>query len=333
MVLQTLKKVLAAVILSCCNGCNAEPAVPAPSALCGVLYINEFMASNSRTVRDEAGDYDDWGELFNAGDRPVNLRGAFLTDNLSVPMKWSFPDTVIPAGGFLLIWADGEYREGPLHTSFKLDAGNGEQLGLFVTDGDHLFRVDTLSFGPQSQDVSCGRIPDGGGWRYLTVPTPGRANCSGVSPLQGRLFLNEFMASNQSIVADEAGEFDDWIEIYNADSLPIRLTGIYLTDDLRVPDKWPFPDTCIRPHSYMLIWADTEASEGPLHASFNLAAARGEQLGLYESMSGHALVIDSLTFGPQHPDTSYGRYPDAGSEWQFMPSPSPRAPNRSGKGR
>ena len=37
------------------------------------------------------------------------------------------------------------------------------------------------------------------------------------------LFINEFMASNDSTIADEAGEYDDWIEVYNGDDDPVWL--------------------------------------------------------------------------------------------------------------
>lgn len=83
------------------------------SQLRGVIFINEFMASNASTVIDENGDYDDWIELFNTADSVVNLGGMYLTDDISVRTKWKIPDTTIAAGGFLLFWADKEVNEVP----------------------------------------------------------------------------------------------------------------------------------------------------------------------------------------------------------------------------
>jgi hypothetical protein len=309
------------------GGCNAEPATPAKSPLSGVLFINEFMASNKKTITDEFGQYPDWVELYNAGDTGIDLRVMYLTDDLSRPMKWTFPDTVIPAHGYVIVWCDGAYRQGSLHASFKLGI-EGEQIGLYATDGDHLFFVDTLTFGQQRTDTSWGRIPDGGSdWRFLSVPTPGSANSAGVSTLRGTLFVNEFMANNQTTIPDEAGDYDDWVELYNVDTTSISLANLYLTDDLTSEKKWSFPDTVIAADGYLLVWADNETGEGPLHASFNLGAAAGEQLGLFESSGTHVLVVDTLTFGPQKPDTSYGRIPDAGDDWEFLSSPTPRASN------
>lgn len=312
------------------GGCSAETAVPVKSPLAGVLFINELMASNKSTVPDEHGDYADWVELYNGSDAPVNLRSFYLTDDLTKPMKWAFPDTAIPARGYLVLWADAEYRQGALHTSFRLDAETGEQLGLYSTDGDRVFLVDTLSFGPQFSDTSWGRLPDGDdNWQFLAVPTPGAANSSGLSGLHGRLFINEFMASNRSTIADENGDYDDWVELYNATDSVLRLSAMRLTDDLARPAKWTVPDTVIPARGFLLIWADGEESEGPLHASFNLGAAQGEELGLFEAFGIHSLLVDSVRFGPQSTDTSYGRLPDGDDDWQSMPRPSPRAANRA----
>ncbi|MBN2093016.1 CotH kinase family protein [candidate division KSB1 bacterium] len=137
------------------------------------IYINEFMAANKKVFADEAGEYDDWIELYNDSTAAISLSGYYLTDNLNSPQKWAFAENyTIPAHGFLLIWADDGSVPGTLHANFKLDA-DGEQLGLF--DG---FRfIDSLSFGNQAQDISCGRFPDGAdSWLSLAMATPGSNN-------------------------------------------------------------------------------------------------------------------------------------------------------------
>jgi hypothetical protein len=316
-------------LLCVVGGCTAEPAGFRQSPWAGVLYINEFMASNNSTVADEFGDYADWIEIHNAGAEAVSLHGMYLTDNLANPTKWAFPDTIVQPGGYILVWADAAYRQGPLHASFRLDAGDGEQLGLFAADGDRVYFVDTLSFGTQRTDTSYGRLPDGGQWTEMAFPTPGAANISGESGWRGRLFINEFLADNDATVADEAGDFDDWVELYNATDSAVGLAGWYLTDDLRTPRAWQFPDVSIPAHGFLLVWCDNEPAEGPLHATFSLAAAAGEQLGLFAPSGAHALAVDTLSFGHQGTDTSYGRLPDGG-EWQLFTSPTP---GRSNSGR
>ncbi len=141
------------------------------------LVINEFLAANTSINTDEAGEYDDWVELYNAGDAAVLLDGMYLSDNLTDPQKWAFPAGVsIPAGGYLLIWCDGQPGQGALHTSFKL-AREGEELGLFDSDANGNVALDTLTFGLQSDNISYGRTPDGGSaWVFFTTPTPGGSN-------------------------------------------------------------------------------------------------------------------------------------------------------------
>ncbi len=318
------------VLLVGVSGCSAEPAGYRQSPFAGILYINEFMASNQTTIADEFGDYADWVEVHNAGTTPIRLRGMYLTDNLANPSKWSFPDTVIAPGGYLLVWCDGEYRQGALHASFRLSA-DGEQLGLFAAQGDRVSFVDTLTFGPQRTDTSWGRLPDGGQWTELPYPTPGDRNITGESPWRGTVYINELLADNDGVNTDEHGDFDDWVEIYNAGDSAVRLGGWFLTDDLSRPRCWTFPDTLIRPGGFLLVWCDDEPEQGPLHATLNLAAVRGEQLGLYSPLGRHALAVDTLSFGPQRTDTSWGRVPDGGGQWQFLARPSPGRSNQSGR--
>lgn len=317
-----------ACVLVGIQGCTAAPRTPGMSPLAGKLFINEFMASNASVAADENGEYDDWIELYNASDKAVSLSGLYLTDDLAATTRWPLPNQTIPASGHLLVWADGECDQGALHASFKLKADPGEQIGLYATEWDEALIVDTLSFGRQGRDTAYGRIPDGGRWQYLTIPTPDAENTTALSEYSGTLFINEFMAANSRTLADEAGDYDDWIELYNSGDAAVSLKGLYLTDDLAAPEKWSFPDTAIPGGGYLLVWADDETTEGPLHAAFNLAAALGEQLGLYSPYGRYVLLIDTLSFGPQRRDTSYGRLPDGGEDWQFLSTPTPRAPNQ-----
>lgn len=140
------------------------------------LVINELMASNSSTIQDESGSYPDWLEIYNGGDSEVNMSGYFLTDNLSRKDKWAFPDTTISPKGFLLVWADNDEEEGPMHASFKLSKA-GEDAGLFKKEGDSFVTVDAFTFGEQTTDVSYGRQTDGSDV-FITFenPTPGTSN-------------------------------------------------------------------------------------------------------------------------------------------------------------
>ncbi|MEO0226394.1 MAG: hypothetical protein ABIL05_05530, partial [candidate division WOR-3 bacterium] len=83
----------------------------------------------------------------------------------------------ITAGGFLIFWADNEPSEGVLHTNFRLDATNGEGIGLYDTDENEQRLIDARAFEPQKCDTSYGRYPDGeNNWQFFSKPTPGKAN-------------------------------------------------------------------------------------------------------------------------------------------------------------
>lgn len=132
------------------------------------VVINEVMASNSNTASDEAGEYDDWIELYNNNDTEMNLGGYTLSDNAANPYKWYLPEnTIIPAKGYLIIWADEDKSQGAQHASFKLSA-SGEQLAFYNIEGN---RVDAVDFGAQEEDKGFARIPNGSGDFVIKSPT------------------------------------------------------------------------------------------------------------------------------------------------------------------
>ncbi len=136
------------------------------------LFINEFMASNDAVIADEAGDYDDWIELYNGSGAAIELSGFYLSDDANNPTKWALPDITLPVGDFLLVWADDEEDEGDLHTNFKLSA-SGEEIILANSFGSV---IDYVSFGPQETDEAVGRLPNGTGIMQAVTPTPGASN-------------------------------------------------------------------------------------------------------------------------------------------------------------
>ncbi len=151
-----------------------------------------------------------------------------------------------------------------------------------------------------------------------------RAN--GDSPF---LVINEVLASNNTTWEDPQKQYDDWIEIYNAGTAPVDAAGMYVTDDLGEPTKWRFPSghpelTLIQPGGFLLLWADGDTADPGLHANFNLSAA-GEEIGLFGSDG--VTLMDSISFGPQSADVSYGRYPDGSSDLTFMGWPTPEDKN------
>ena len=141
----------------------------------GQVMINEFLASNKTGEMNEKGKYEDWIELYNATNAPLNMDGLHLSDTYSNAAKYTFPsNTIIPAHGYLLLWADeNATTTSYLHCNFKLSA-SGEQLILTDATGKVL---DSLSFGAQGDDISYARCPDGTGPFAASLPTFKKSNC------------------------------------------------------------------------------------------------------------------------------------------------------------
>ena len=134
-----------------------------------------------------------------------------------------------------------------------------------------------------------------------------------------QLRINEFMASNLSGIEDPMlGQTSDWIELYNAGTTPLNLSGYYLTDNLSKPDKWSLPaGTVIEAGGYLLFWADGEAVAD--HTNFKLSAS-GESIGVFNAELD---VVDSITYPEQRSDISYGRNDE---EWVFFEISNARSP-------
>jgi hypothetical protein len=146
-------------------------------------------------------------------------------------------------------------------------------------------------------------------------------------PSTGQVVINEFLASNTAGETNESGAYADWIELYNNTNAPLSLFGLYLTDDYSAPSKYTIPQgTVIAPNGYMILWAD-ENNNTPsyLHCNFKLAAS-GESLMLSD---GNGNVIDSLTFGQQSADVSYGRCPNGFGPQDYLSFTSFNAVNCS----
>jgi hypothetical protein len=154
----------------------------------------------------------------------------------------------------------------------------------------------------------------------LLLPLASALLCTATAVAELR--LNEIMPINHATIADQAGEFDDWFEIYNFGAEPVELGDYWVTDALADTAGWAFPDTLLGPGDFLLVWADKDPEQGPWHATFKLSGG-GETLLLYHD----DLLVDSTSFAAATPDTSFARYPDGDGPWAWNPEPTPRAAN------
>ena len=265
------------------------------NALSGQIYINEIMAKNDNVITDEAGEFDDWIELYNAGTSPVDLAGYYFSEEIGDPAFWEIPDTdpsatTIPAGGYLLIWADKDPEQGPHHIDFKLSA-DGQEIYLFAPDGSTL--IDELTYPSLSTNISYGRETDGATtFQTFTAPSPGANNTAGINSYNA-IIVNRINDSN-----------DDAEESFDQNFMTLTDGGINIVNDWSGDQKVGYrfdelniPAGAIVSRAYIqFTTSNTSASSGPCdlningHASGNSATFEAEELNITNRPLTEAVV-------------------------------------------
>ncbi len=248
-------------------------------------------------------------ELYNWGATATNVSGCQISDDPTIPGKFTFPALTppIPAGGYLVLDST--------QLGFNLSQG-GETLHLASSSGDAL---DTVVFGPQLTDFSIAR--SGTAWR-LATPTPGSATAAVCALGSGRtLRLNEWLGSNDIIVPG------DFVELYNPDALPVDLGGYRLSQDFRnEPTQSQFPPlSFIAGSGFLELTADGDAAAGADHLSFKISRIR-DAIALLDPSAN---LVDNVIVLPGNPDVSQGRTPDGAVTTTYLALPTPGFSNGS----
>jgi large repetitive protein len=141
------------------------------------------------------------------------------------------------------------------------------------------------------------------------------------------LSINEFLASNDAGLQDPAGEFEDWVELYNFGESDVDIAGLYFTDGDE--DLWEIPagfpeETTVTAGGFIVLYFDKDSEQGPLHVEAKLGGS-GEAIFVYAADG--TTLIDSHEFGEQTTDISEGRETEGSDTWIFFETPTPRAAN------
>ncbi len=133
--------------------------------------------------------------------------------------------------------------------------------------------------------------------------------------------INEILSSNGSTLADQDGDFEDWLELFNYGDEAVNLEGFGLSDDSGNPFRWVFPAVLMEPGEYLLVWASgkNRKTELELHTNFSIKSA-GEEV-IFTNPDGS--VIDSVLPVQIPRDISYGRSPDGTGTFIYFTSPTP----------
>jgi hypothetical protein len=142
------------------------------------------------------------------------------------------------------------------------------------------------------------------------------------------IVINEVQGKNDTTIADENGEHDDWIEIYNPGTFAVDLAGYYISDNATEPLKWLIPDTdaaktTIPANGFLLLWADKDLSQGENHLDFKLKKTDEVLL----TAPNATTLIQHIMFTDIEADISYGAETDASPTYISFSTPTPNASN------
>lgn len=292
---------------------TAQPAAGLP-----VVRLNEVLAIN-RTILTNGVTTPDLVELFNAGTAAADLSGFGLTDDETIPRRFVFPGgTLLPAGGYLVVYADSDTNSSGLHLGFKISSAGGKLLlmGSNPVTGPLL---DSVAFGIQAPDWSIGRGYNSE-WT-LCHPTFGAANLPAATGVSSGLTINEWLAGS---AFSSAGDF---VELYNADAMPVALAGLLISDASGFAERHIIGDlSFIAGHGHSLFQADGSGHLGADHLGFKL----GADFGLISLKDPNGTVLDTVVYGSQRTDVSQGRSPDGSSTVLSFAEPTPGGPNPGG---
>jgi len=290
----------------------------------------------------EDGEEYEFVEIANAGESPVNLKNFKLTGDI----QFQFPDESILAGEYAVIAKNAAMYQGQGYKVYQWQYGNllnssgsilfedhqGKLIEYVNYDIKHWWPIEPNGSGP-SLELHHNSLENmvSSSWRssYQNGGTAGKASNS--EPING-LFINEFLASNNTVNQDAFGENDDWIEIFNANNYSVNLGGLFITDNLDRSSKFQIPfynteKTTIPAGGYLLFWVDGQTEQGINHLNFKLDMA-GEQIAIAQLIENDTLFIDSLSYAEQATDISYGRYPDGSANWYSFGNPTPLDSNQ-----
>ena len=195
---------------------NEGVALAGPEA----LGLSEWLAVVSVSSPDE------FIELANASDRPVNISGFTLTDRIPNKRVWRPlpPLSYLAPQSYRAFYTDSDPEKGSDHLSFRL-ANEGEVIGLIDDRG---VLLDFAVFGPQMAGVS--QVRDRAGALSYARPSPGRAGRRGMgegpSPLLGAIRIAEIHYH------PSANDDEEFVELINIAEEPVDLGGLAFTEGI-----------------------------------------------------------------------------------------------------
>lgn len=253
------------------------------------LVINEYMSSTD-TIIDEAGNTYEWIELYNGNNSDVNLKNYALSDD-EKKIKWVFPDTVIEAKSYLIVYLTKTAQEG-LYAPFKLKSSGGEVITLIKPSGKVIDAVKTI---PLDKGMSAARDLNGK-WIITDTPTPnyvntkeGYNNFLSFKNVEGSsIKINEILPKNSGNFMIN-NKFYGYVELINESNEAVDLNNYYLSNEVNRLYKYKLNAT-IEANSVLLIYMGS-GNDSNYYSDFSLDSKNGT---VY--LSNNYGIIDSLEY-------------------------------------
>jgi len=237
------------------------------------LVINEIMTANNGAFADPTGNLYDWVELYNGGDKAIDLKNYGLSDSMD-KTKWAIRNITMQPKSYLVIYLCGTKQDGP-YANFRLVGAGGETLVLRNPSGNILASYQLPEI---ESNKSIGRNADDK-WVVYSQPTPGYENTlagyeaylaqrkAATSPLK----ITEVLPRNQGNFIDKTFGFPGYIEITNISDKTVELKGYYLGETPDVPFRWRFPAVSLRAGKSIVVYTSGQSViEGKLSTNFRL---------------------------------------------------------------
>jgi len=278
------------------------------------VLVSEVLAIN-RTAHEHDLRSPDAIELYNYSlAATADLEGWSITDNPAIPTKYVFvAGTTIAPDSYLVLYAEtADAGATGIYLGFDLD---GDGQGVYLYD-DTQTLVDSVAFGLQIPDLSIARTGADRDWS-LAQPTIGSANIAQPTADPDGVLINEWFTNGDVVL------IDDFIELHNPDTLPVRVDGLYVTDNpANQKTKHQIaPLSFIGAQGFRALKADDTSRPG--HVDFRLRANM-EILGLFDADVGQ---LDRIYYSSQTEDISQGRTPDGSNALEFFTLPTPDVGN------
>ncbi len=325
------------------------------------VRFNEVQSSNNQHF-DEDGDTPDWFELYNSGNDAISLSGWTVTDDKTLPSKWTFPNMALAADNYSLVWASGKDRsqngiyrtlisQGDMFRYLIPSQGVNNQWTMLGFD-DSAWQEGASGFGYGDGDDTT-VLPQGissvflrkrfvvadadaieslllhidyddAFVAYINGEEVARANINGLPPA-----FNSFANTDHEALMHEGGS-PNRFEILNIAGLLQSGENVLCIQAHNISSN--SSDLTIIPFLTAFYNASTnegivppsilEISNSVLHTNFKITSA-GESLYLFNEMGG---LMDSIVIGQLPPDVSFGVAADS-INLVYFDSPTPGLPN------